>query len=171
MSKQIKGMIISQIQDRVGETKDFLVIDTSRMDAITTNEFRLHLQKSNISALAVKNALARRALNDMGVTALDEYLKGPSTLIWGGEDIVALSKEMMTWSKKLEPLVVKGGAVEGTAVDAAGVEALSKSPSREELIGQIVGLALSPGSRLAGALLGPARTIAGQAKAISEKED
>lgn len=171
MSKQIKGMIISQIKDRVGEHRDFLVVDTSRMDAITTNRFRISLLQSNIAAMTVKNALARRALNELEVTALDDVLSGPSTLIWGGEDIVALSKEMMRWAKEIETLIVKGGTVECETVDASGVEALSKSPSREELIGQIMGLAMSPGSQLAGSLLGPGGTIAGQITARSEQED
>ena len=55
-------------------------------------------------------------------------------------------------------------------VDAKGVVDLSKSPGRMELISQIVGLALSPGARLCGALLGPGGKISGQVKTLADKE-
>jgi len=61
--------------------------------------------------------------------------------------------------------------VEGQVVDAKGVVDLSKSPGRLELISQIAGLALSPGARLCGALLGPGGKVSGQLKALADKED
>lgn len=170
MSKTVKKMLIGEIRERIGDARDLLVVDSSKLDALTANRFRLALREKQISLLTVKNTLARRALNDAGVTALDPVLDGPSTIIWGGEDIVALSKEIARWAKELEPLSIKGGAVEGTTLDAAGIDQLSKSPSREELIGQIVGLILSPGAQLAGALLGPGGYLAGQIKELAEKE-
>ncbi|HUG94389.1 MAG TPA: 50S ribosomal protein L10 [Planctomycetaceae bacterium] len=170
MSKPVKNMLIDDVRRRIGDVRDLLVIDSSRLDALSANRFRLALREKQISLLTVKNTLARRALNDAGVTALDPVLEGPSTIVWGGEDIVALSKEIARWAKELEPLQIKGGAVEGTTLDAAGVEQLSRSPSREELIGQIAGLILSPGAQLAGALLGPGGYLAGQLKALADKE-
>ena len=170
MSKVVKKMLISEIQDRLGEVRDMLVIDSSRLDAITANRFRIALGKSEITALTVKNSLARRALNDLGVSSLDEILAGPSTLIWGGEDIVALSKEITKWAKDIEELEIKGGTVEGETLDAAGVDSLSKSPSREELLSILSGMLLSPGAQLAGALQGPAGQLASQIEQISEKE-
>jgi large subunit ribosomal protein L10 len=171
MSKTVKKMLIGEIRDRIGETRDLLVVDSSKLDALTANRFRLALREKQISLLTVKNTLARRALNDAGVTALDPVLDGPSTIVWGGEDIVALSKEIARWAKELEPLSIKGGAVEGTTLDAADVDRLSKSPSREELIGQIAGLILSPGAQLAGALLGPGGYLVGQFKELAEREN
>jgi len=171
MSKPIKEMLIADIQSRLGDVRDMLVIDVSRLDAVSTNRFRLALREKNISALSVRNSLARRALNEVGVSALDSCLCGSSTLIWGGEDVVALSKEIAKWARELEPIEIRGGAVEGTSLDAAAVDALSKSPSREELIGQIAGMALSPGSQLAAALLGPGGQLAGQIKSIADTEE
>ena len=171
MSRQVKGMLISEIESRLGEVRDMLVVDCSKMDAVTANRFRKGIVGQNIHALTVKNSLARRALNNLGVTALDETLAGPSTLVWGGEDIVALSKDMAKWVDEIDELEFRGGTVEGESLAPSDVVALSKSPSRQELIGQIVGLALSPGAQLAGALLGPGGTISGQLKAIADKEE
>jgi large subunit ribosomal protein L10 len=120
--------------------------------------------------LQVKNTLAQRALQESGAATMENVLTGPSTLIWGGDDIVALSKEIAKWAKQLDKLEIKGGSVEGQVIDARGVDDLSKSPGRLELIGQVAGLLLSPGARLAGALLGPGGTVSGQLKAMADKE-
>jgi large subunit ribosomal protein L10 len=171
MSKVVKDMLISDMEQRIGETRDFLVVDSSRLDAITANRVRLAWREKQISALTVRNSLARKALTKLGITTLDGILEGPSTLVWGGEDIVALSKEIAKWAKELEPLQIKGGTVEGTTLDADGVDQLSKSPSREELIAKIAGLILSPGANLVAALLGPGGTLCGQFKAMAEKDE
>jgi large subunit ribosomal protein L10 len=171
MSKRVKGMLVDTIKRRLGESRDLLLIDASKLDANTANRFRLALRAKEISALTVQNTLARKALNDSGVTALDSLLEGPSTLVWGGQDIVALSKEISKWAKDVAELEIKGGAVEGQTLDSAGVDALSKSPSREELLSQIAGMLLSPGAKLAAALLGPGAMLASQIKQISEPEE
>ena len=102
--------------------------------------------------------------------SIDQVLSGPSTLVWGGEDIVGLSREMADWAKKIDKIEISGGVVDGQGVNAREIVDISKGPSRLELIGQIAGLLLSPGARLAGALLGPGGTISGQLKALSEKD-
>lgn len=171
MSKRVKGMLIDTILKRIGDARDMLLIDTSKLDANTANRFRIALREKEIEALTVQNTLARKALNSAGVTSLDSLLQGPSTLVWGGEDVVALSKEIAKWAKEVEELEIKGGTVEGEPLDSSGVDALSKSPSREELLSQLAGMLLSPGAQLAGALLGPGGMLASQFKQISEGDE
>lgn len=171
MSRRIKDMLIADITGRLGEARDLLVVDCSTMDAVTANQWRIGIAEANISALTVKNSIARNALARIGVEGLDEILAGPSTLIWGGDDVVALSKEIAKWSRQIEGLKIKGASVEGQTLDAAGVDALSKSPGRLELIGQIAGLMLSPGRQLAGAMMGPGGRLAGALKSIADGEE
>lgn len=165
--------MIDEIRDRLAETRELVIIDSSRLDASSDNELRLKLREKGITVMQVKNTLARKAMEELGVAGDDlrPLLSGPSSLVWGGEDIVALSKEIAQWAKQIDDLEIKGGAAEGQAIDAEGIEQLSKSPGRLELIGQIAGLALSPGATVAGALLGPGGTVAGQLEAIAEKEE
>ncbi|MEW4489031.1 50S ribosomal protein L10 [Thalassoglobus sp. JC818] len=171
MSKVVKKMMIDDLQDRLGDRKDFLVLDISKLDAVANNNLRMELEKKGITILGVKNSLLRVVLRGSGMDTLDETLSGPSAIAWGGEDIVGLSREMADWAKKMDDLEIKGGAVDGQGVNSEGVTDISKGPSRTELIGQIVGLVLSPGATLSGALLGPGGTLAGQLKAIADKED
>lgn len=170
MSKKIKEMLTAELRERIGEHRDILVVDYSKLDGVTANNLRLKLRKQKITLLGVKNSLARRALGEIGLKALEPYLAGPSTLVFGGPDIVALSKEIAKWAKDIEALQIKGGVVEGNSIGPEGVQALSKSPSREELLGKVVALCLGPGAQLAAALLGTGGMICGQVKSIAEKE-
>jgi large subunit ribosomal protein L10 len=129
------------------------------------------LRKKNIRLVGVKNAVARRALNQIGLSGVSKALSGPSTLAFGGEDIVALSKELTEWASKIKEMEIKGGGLGETALTAPDVETLSKSPGRKELLSQLVGLILSPGARLNGALLGAGGKLAGQVKTLSERAE
>jgi large subunit ribosomal protein L10 len=170
MSKAVKELMMETIRQQLGDCRDVLVVNTSLLDGVTDNKLRLELQKKGIQLLQVKNSLARRTLAAQGVS-LEHCLQGPSTLVWGGPDVVALSKEIAQWARQIDKIQIKGGAVDGQPVDAQGVEALSKSPGRKELLGQIAGLILSPGGRLAGALLGPGGRVAGAVKTLADKEE
>jgi large subunit ribosomal protein L10 len=170
MSKAVKRMMIDAIRERIGEARDFLVIDSSRLDAISDNKFRLALQEQGIAVLRVKNTLAAKALEEAEAGSISHVSDGPSALVWGGEDAVALSKEIAKWAKELEPLEIKGASIDGQPLDAQAVDALSKSPGRLELLSQLSGLLLSPAAQLSGALLGPGGTLQGQLKAMSEEE-
>jgi len=171
MSRRIKDMLIAGITERIGDARDMLVVDCSAMDAVSANQWRLGIAEAQISALTVKNSIARNALARIGVEGLDEFLAGPSTLLWGGEDVVGLSKEIAKWSRQVEGLQIKGATVEGQTLDAAAVDALSKSAGRLELIGQIAGLMLSPAGQLAGALRGPGGKLAGALQSIADGDD
>ncbi|MFK7821177.1 MAG: 50S ribosomal protein L10 [Planctomycetaceae bacterium] len=171
MSKPIKQLLIDEITSRMGEHRDMLVIDVSRLDAISANKFRIALAEKSITALTVKNSLARKALEGVGVESLDGILAGPSTLVWGGEDVVALSKEIAKWAKDFNEVEIKGATVEGETLDSAGVDALAKSPGREELLSIISGQLIGPGAQLASQLLGPGGQLAGQIKSKSEDDE
>jgi large subunit ribosomal protein L10 len=169
MSKVVKEMMITSIQSQLGECREVLILDASKLDAVAANRLRLDLRKKKITLLGVKNAVARRALSDIGLSGAADVLAGPCTLVYGGEDIVALSKELTEWCEKLKAIEIRGGAIGSTPLKPADVESLSKSPGRAELLSQIAGLILSPGGRLVGAITGVGGKIAGQVKTISEK--
>jgi len=171
MSKRIKQMLMAEIGEHLGESQNMLLVDASKLDAISTNTWRIALRESNITALTVKNTLARRVLADRGVVGLEEVLTGPTTLVWGGEDVVELSKSIAKWAKELANLEIKGAAIEGNILDQAAVMALSKSPGRAELLSEIAGLMLAPARQIAGALLGPGGRVSGAIKAASEREE
>lgn len=168
MSKVVKNHIIAELEETLRETGEVLVVDVSNMTGVDANAMRVDLKSQGVGMLTVKNSLARRACETIGLGALGPVLDGPSTLVWGGEDVVALSREITKRAKGPEKLEIKGGAVEGQTLDSDGVDRLSKSPGRPELLSIIAGAILGPGGTVAGALLGPGGTVAG---AIKSKGD
>lgn len=171
MSKIVKDLMIDGIQKVVGDCREVLVVDVSKVDAVNANKLRLALRKKNIRLMGVKNAVARRALSQIGLAGVSKALAGPSTLAFGGEDIVALSRELTQWATKIKELEIKGGGLGETALSAPDVETLSKSPGRKEMLSQLSGLILSPGARVNGALLGAGGKLAGQVKTLSERSE
>lgn len=171
MSKLVKDLMIDGIQKVVGECREVLVVDVSKVDAVSANRLRLELRKKNIRLLGVKNAVARRALGDIGLKGVAKALVGPSTLAFGGEDIVALSREITAWAGKIKTLEIKGGGLGETSLSAPDVETLSKSPGRLEILSQLSGLILSPGAQLSGAMLGAGGKLAGQVKTLAERTE
>jgi len=169
MSKRVKSMLIDDIKARLGDNRDLLVVDVSKLDGVSANNWRLELHKKEIKALSVKNSLAKVALESLGVSGAEDILSGSSTLLWGGEDIVALSKEITKWADEIEELEIKGATVEGASLDPAGVKKLSKSPGRLELLSIISGQLLSPAANLSGALIGLGGQLASQIEQIAEK--
>jgi len=171
MSRFIKDHIITELEDQLRDLGEVLVVDMSKLTGTDANRLRVELGQNNIESLGVKNSLARLAASRVGLEALNPILEGPSTLVWGSDDVVALSKQITAWAKELEEFEIKGAAVEGQTLDAAGVDKLSKSPGRPELLAKIAGLILSPGGNIAGALLGTGGTIAGQVKSHGERDE
>jgi large subunit ribosomal protein L10 len=170
MSKMVKQMMIGTIQSNIGEHRDVLVVDASRLDGITANRLRNQLRSKRIFMFTVKNAVGKRALGEIGLEAISGSLTGPSTLVFGGEDIIALARELFDCAKTIKNLEIKGGALGDTALTAPEVEALSKSPGRAEILSQIVQLLLSPGRRLASAIGGPAACVAGQVETVAARD-
>jgi large subunit ribosomal protein L10 len=168
MARAIKEMVSDEIKRRIGDTTDFIVIDTSKLTGTSVTTLRNKLREQQIRMLTVRNSIARRIFREKGQPAITPLLEGPSCLVWGGKDIVALSKEVTKSRSDMKELSLKGGVVDGSTLTAADVESLSKSPGREELLGMIMTRLLGPGAWLAGALLGPGGVVAGQIKSKSE---
>lgn len=169
MSKFVKELEMKHVREQLQGRDSVLVINVIGMEAFEGNKLRLELRKKGIQIQVVKNSLARRIFADLGYPKMDSILEGPSAICYGGEGIVELAREISAWAKKLAKLQVKGGCVTGQAVDAAGVETLSKLPSKPELLGQIVGMLLGPASSVVAMLNGPAAQVASQLEKIAEK--
>jgi large subunit ribosomal protein L10 len=144
------------------------------MDANTTNELRGELGKKDIHMLVVKNSLARRATEGTNVAPAFEGATGQVGVCWGATDFVSLVKEIVKLDKdkeKYEKFVAGGGVMDGEKLDADGLKAVSKWPSREEQISMLVGSILGPGATLSAAMLGPGKTLNSQIKQKGEGDE
>jgi large subunit ribosomal protein L10 len=115
-----------------------------------------------------KNRLAKIALDGKPCESISSLLTGMTVLTYS-EDPVAAAKVAQEFAKENKKFVILGGAMGENALDVAGVEAVSKMPSREELISTIAGMLGAPASNIAGAIGAPASNIASILSTIEDK--
>jgi large subunit ribosomal protein L10 len=168
MSKYVKEMMMDQLKTELDGDKSVLILDLKGLDAITEYQFRRDLRKKSIKMRVLRNTLARRVFEDMGIGGLSRFLEGPSVAVWGGAGVAELAKEIFDQVKKLKKPEIKGGSVDGTVIGPDQVENITKLPSREALIGRVVSLALAPVQRVITLANSPASGLLGQLKTLSE---
>jgi len=150
--------------------KDMVIISMSGIDAINENSMRLTLRKKNVRMQMVKNSLFRRVFGKE-LPLPESTWSGTTIIAWGGDSIKGLSKEIETYVKDpkfKDKLKIKTAVAEGLPVPFATALTM---PTRLEAIGEIIAMAIGPGSAIAGCLTGPASQIASQIQTISEKTE
>src|SRR3954449_10188397 len=168
MSKYVKELMMDQLRSDLDGSRSVLILDLKGLDAIAEHHFRRDMRKKSIRVRTLKNTLARRVFTEMGMDGLSRYLEGPSVLVWGGAGVAELAKEVSTQVKTLKKPEIKGGAVDGVVIGPGQVEDITKLPSREQLIGRVVSLALAPVQRIVALAGSPAGNLMGQLKTLSE---
>ena len=131
-------------------------------------DLRARAREAGSAVRVAKNRLAKIALQDRPCESIGAYLTGMTVLTYS-EDPVAAAKVSEDFAKENDKFVILGGAMGENALDRAGVTAVSKMPSREELIASIVGCIGAPASNIAGAIGAPASNIASIFSTIEEK--
>ena len=132
------------------------------------------LDKKDIHMLVVKNSLARRATEGTHLAAAFEGAAGQVGICWGSSDFVSLVKELVELDKdaeKFDHFAADGGVMDGEKLDADGLKAVSKWPSRQEQISMLVGQILGPGAKLSAAMLGPGKMLNSQIKKKGEGDE
>ena len=169
MSKRIKNLITDELQNKFTNTDAIVVVDYTGIDSKTTASVRAGLRQKNVKMTVVRNAMAAKALENAGLKGASKLLTGTNAIVYGGDSIVDIAKELVEQAKKVTKLTIKGAIVEGQVLDAKAATALSLLPNKAELKSMIVGQILGPGRKLAGQIKGPASKLAGQIKAVEEK--
>jgi len=132
-------------------------------------DLRARMREVGGSVRVAKNKLAKIALDGKPCESIAEYLTGMTVMTYS-EDPVAAAKVSQAYAKDNDKFVILGGAMGDNALDVAGVAAVAKMPSREELIASIAGCIGAPASNIAGAIGAPASNIAGILSTIEDKE-
>ena len=172
MSKFVKDLMTKDLTDRWDGVSDLLLVDTVGMEANDSVLLRKRLREKNMHLMVVKNSLARRATDGTALAPAFEGSKGSLSVVWGGEDIVDLAKEVISLSdgEECEKFNATGGVLDGEKLSPEKVKAVSKWPSRTEMLSTLMGQVLGPAMTLSGQLVGPGKSLASQVKQKSEEE-
>ena len=139
MSKTTRNSTVESLTEQIKGSPNLFVTDFSGLNVLKLTELRRRLRASGARYVVVKNTLAQRALAANKIAELDGQLTGATGFVLAGEDPMAAAKVLGEFTKENERPTVKGGWLDGRAVEPAYVKRLGEIPSREVLLGQFVG--------------------------------
>jgi large subunit ribosomal protein L10 len=169
VDKAEKAEVVSDLSKVFAESGSVVVAHYKGLTVAEMGDLRARMRAAGASFRVAKNRLAMRALQGTAVEAIAHLFKGPTGIAFS-KDPVAASKVAVAYAKDNDKLVILGGSVGATQLDANGVKALAELPSLDQLRGKIVGLLQAPATKLAGLMQAPGGQLARVIAAYSKKE-
>jgi len=153
---------------RYKHVRNFLLIDYKGLKASGATQFRSLIRQSGNDIDVLKNSVAERVFDQLGISEFKKFLRGMNAVAYG-DDIVSLSKGVISYKKKNKVFDVKLGFSENKFLSKEDVEKLSELPSREELWGQTIATISTPVTNLVRDLNGITTKLLLILQAIKEK--
>ncbi|MFC3613171.1 50S ribosomal protein L10 [Lutimaribacter marinistellae] len=170
MDRAQKEKVVEELGQIFESSGVVVVAHYTGLTVAEMQDLRARARDAGGSVRVAKNKLAKIALEGKPCSSMADLLTGMTVLTYS-EDPVAAAKVAEDFAKDNKKFEILGGAMGENALDRAGVEAVSKMPSREELIASIVGCIGAPASNIAGAIGAPASNIASILSTIEEKAE
>jgi large subunit ribosomal protein L10 len=148
---------------------NMVVLSNLKVDSEQNLEMRTDLRGKKMKLRIVRNRLTMKAFSELGLKDAAKLFVGPTCIVDAEDPVTCAKVSVELVTKYKDALKLVGGVLEGKLLSADEVKSLAKSKTKPEMLGDIVGLAKSPGARVAGALKGPGSRIAGAVKALVEK--
>jgi large subunit ribosomal protein L10 len=169
MKRTDKEQLVSDLRDKLQKSTSLYYTDFTGLNVKRMTDLRRRLKRAGVDYVVIKNTLALRAVNESGLVG--ERLKGPTGLVLGA-DPVAAAKVLSDFARENEQKpAVKGGLLEGKAVDAAQVKQLASLPSREQMLADLGAGLQSPMAAFVGALNGLLYMFAGALDALKSQRE
>ena len=141
---ELKQPVVEEIAGKVKDAKAAVLVDYRGLTVEQDTQLRKQLREAGIVYKVYKNTMMKRAFEGTDFAQLDPHLDGPSAIALATDDVTAPARILAKFAEKAKALEMKGGVVEGTYYDAAGLAELAKVPSREELLSRLLGSMQSP---------------------------
>ena len=166
-----KANIVSDLSEQLKGSPFVLVTDYQQMNVGDFSELRNRLAQAGAEVHVVKNSFLKRAMADAGFPAVDEKLGGQTAVVTGEKDVAPVAKIMKSFAREFKKAALKIGLINRAIVSTAELETLADLPAREVMQAQLLGLLMSPATKLVRLLNEPASSFARLLKAKSQKED
>jgi len=164
-----KSQVVERLHAALAEAEVVVVTHYKGLTVAELGELRGQLRAVGGTLKVAKNRLAKRALEGTPFTGMADLLKGPTAIAFAREP-VGVPKALVDYARKNEKLVIMGGGLKGSLLDAEAVKALAELPSLDVLRAGLVGLLQAPAARLVGVLQAPGGQLARVLKAYSDKQ-
>jgi large subunit ribosomal protein L10 len=133
-----KKKISEDLHTRFSKSAIVILTDYKGLDVAAVSELRRELRKENIEYQVVKNTLLTRAAEETDVAVIKDHFKGPIAVALSYDDPVAPAKVLTKFAEANDKLEIKIGVMNGKVLDLSEIKALSRLPSREVLLGQLL---------------------------------
>ena len=141
---ELKKPIVDEISAHVDGAASVVLVDYRGLTVAQDTALRKQLREAGVVYKVYKNTYMTMAFKGTDFEGLSEYLEGPSAVAIAKDDATAPARVLANFAKTANKLEIKGGVVEGTVYDAAGMAEIAKIPSRDELLSKLLGSLQSP---------------------------
>lgn len=169
--REKKEQVVREIAELIDNSKSVVVVNYQGINVEEDTALRKIMRENDVQYRVLKNTMVELAMEGRQADDFKQYLEGPNAFAFGADEVTAakLVKNFIADKKKME---IKGGYVDGFVYDADQVKALAEMPSKEELIGKLLGSFKSPVTNFVHVLnaLNPATRFVYMAKALADKK-
>ncbi len=159
VNRETKASTVELLVREFEECDALFIADYRGLDMPSITELRASLTPVGGRLRVVKNTLARRAADQAGLEGLSDMFRGPTAVTFVKGDAAAVAKALDKAAKQHEAVELRGGMMDGRAVDVAQVKEIAKLPAREVILAMFVGALNGPLTQAVGVLAAPTRDI------------
>ena len=156
-----KKAVVANLSGKIKEASSVVFVDYKGITVEEDTKLRKELREAGVNYFVEKNTLLLRAFKNCGLEGFEESLNGTTAIALSNDDQTAPARVLGKFAEAAgdEKFNLKAGYVEGEVYDQAGVTALSKIPSKDVLLAQLVG-----------SLQGPLQKLAATLQAVADKK-
>ena len=145
-----KKAVVEQLTETLKSASSGVLVDYKGITVAEDTALRQELRENGVEYSVVKNTLVRFAINNVGMEELDEVLNGTTSLAVSKDDPIAPMRIINKYAKQMgDRFNIKAGFMDGKVIPLADVAALAELPSKDALLGQVLGMMLAPITSLA----------------------
>lgn len=170
ITREQKEKLVAQYKDILNRNTALIFTEYSGLSVKELEELRGRIREIGGEFYVVKNSLAKRAIEDIGLPQLEGGLDGPTAIGVTDEDVTGLAKAIVDLARATKVVQVKGAVIDGEIFDSARVKILAALPPMPVIQAQLLSVLQAPASQIARALSGSVRQVVSVVKAYSEKE-
>jgi large subunit ribosomal protein L10 len=171
MARPEKVAAVEYVADVFKGARSVIINDFTGLDVEKISELRRLCRENNIEYRVIKNTLAKLGVRGTEAAAIEEYLEGPTAIAISRESENQGAKILADFAKEHDAPSFKAGFVDGNVIDATAVLALSKLPSKEELLAQVLAGLRSPANGLVSVMQGPLRGLVSVLNQIKDQRE
>jgi large subunit ribosomal protein L10 len=160
VNREEKAATVADLQARFKQATVALVAASQGLSVGKVQQLRRALKQAGGEYKVTKNTFARRAVKDTAYRGLENLLEGPTSLVFGYADPVAVAKALVRFAEENEKLSIKAAVLDERVLEPAAVTELAKLPGRDVLLATLLGLIQAPAAQLLRTMQEPGARLA-----------